>query len=133
MRKGRIGNAHGAVLVGNNVGAGRRGVLTLTQLVKLMCHNPARLFEVSKRGFLRPGYKADIAIVRPHDPWTVTEEVIQSKCGWSPMLGQRYDWRVAKTLCNGHVVLDEGAFDSQYHGEAIRFRLPESGEGKENA
>ena len=49
------------------------------------------------------------------------------------MLGQRYDWRVAKTLCNGHVVLDEGAFDSQYHGEAIRFRLPESGEGKENA
>lgn len=109
------------------------GVLTLTQLVKLMCHNPARLFEVSKRGFLRPGYKADIAIVRPHDPWTVTEEVIQSKCGWSPMLGQRYDWRVAKTLCNGHVVLDEGVFDSQYHGEAIRFRLPESGEGKENA
>lgn len=49
------------------------------------------------------------------------------------MLGQRYDWRVAKTLCNGHVVLDEGVFDSQYHGEAIRFRLPESGEGKENA
>ena len=61
------------------------------------------------------------------------EELEKGKCGWSPMLGQRYDWRVAKTLCNGHVVLDEGVFDSQYHGEAIRFRLPESGEGKENA
>ncbi len=109
------------------------GVLTLEQMVRLMSHNPARLFGVSGRGFLRPGYKADIVIVRPHDPWTVTEDVIQSKCGWSPMTGQHYDWRVAKTLCNGHLVFNEGSFDSHYHGEAIRFRLPEDGEGKAGA
>lgn len=109
------------------------GVLTLEQMVRLMSHNPARLFGVSGRGFLRPGYKADVVIVRPHDPWTVTEDVIQSKCGWSPMTGQHYDWRVAKTLCNGHLVFNEGSFDSHYHGEAIRFRLPEDGEGKAGA
>lgn len=107
------------------------GVLTIAQLVNLMCHNPARLFEVSRRGFLRPGYKADIAIVRPNDPWTVTTDLIQSKCGWSPMTGQHYNWRVAKTICNGHLVFDEGAFDSRYHGEAVRFRLPADGEGKD--
>ncbi len=110
-----------------------QGVLTIQQLVRLMCHNPARLFDISQRGFLRPGYKADVAIVRPHAPWTVTEDLIQSKCGWSPMTGQHYDWRVAKTLCNGHVVFDEGVFDSCYHGEPVRFRLPEDGEGKAEA
>lgn len=110
-----------------------QGVLTIQQLVRLMCHNPARLFGVSQRGFLRPGYKADIVVVRPDDPWTVTEDLIQSKCGWSPMTGQRYGWRVAKTLCNGHVVFDEGTFDNQYHGEAVRFRLPEDGERKAGA
>lgn len=107
-------------------------VLTIGQLVRLMCHNPARLFGVSERGFLRPGYKADIAIVRPNDPWTVAEDLIQSKCGWSPMTGQCYSWRVVKTLCNGHLVYDNGSFDSQYHGEAVRFRLPTNGQERAN-
>ncbi len=106
-----------------------RHVLTIDRLVWLMCHNPARLFGVSGRGFLRPGYKADIAVVRPDDPWTVTEDIIQSKCGWSPMTGQQYGWRVVKTLCNGHLVYDNGTFDSQYRGEAVRFRL--GGDGRQ--
>ncbi len=107
-----------------------QGLLSISQLVRLMCHNPARLFGVSQRGFLRPGYKADVTIVRPNAPWTVSENIIQSKCGWSPMTGQRYDWRVVKTLCNGHLVFDDGAFDSSYRGQAIRFRLPDSRMGK---
>ena len=57
------------------------GVLELPQLVRLMCNNPARLFDIDRRGFLREGYKADIAIVRPHTEWTVTPDVIQSRCG----------------------------------------------------
>ena len=62
-----------------------QGVLSIERLVELMCHNPARLFEVRQRGFLREGYQADIVLVRPDSGWTVTKDVIQSKCGWSPM------------------------------------------------
>ena len=70
-----------------------QGVLSIERLVELMCHNPARLFEVRQRGFLREGYQADIVLVRPDTGWTVTKDVIQSKCGWSPMEGHsRVGW-----------------------------------------
>ena len=81
-----------------------QGVLSLERLVELMCHNPARLFEVRNRGFLREGYQADIVLVRPNSGWTVTKNMILSKCGWSPMEGHIYLWRVESTLCNGHLV-----------------------------
>ena len=64
-----------------------QGVLTIERLVELMAHNPATIFGVRQRGFLRPGYKADLVIVRPNAPWTVTPDIIQSKCKWSPMEG----------------------------------------------
>lgn len=97
------------------------GVLTIQRLVDLMCHNPARLFGVQQRGYLRPGYRADMTIVRPHSPWTVTRDLILSKCGWSPMEGHEYQWRVERTLCNGHSVYHDGQVDSSYIGEALRF------------
>ena len=98
------------------------GVLTIERLVELMCHHPAELFEVRNRGFLRVGYQADLVIVKPHTPWTVTEEVIQSKCKWSPMLGHEYQWQVQHTFCNGHHLYNQGVFDEQSHGEEIAFR-----------
>ena len=98
------------------------GVLSVERMVELTAHNPARLFGVSDRGFLREGYKADIVVVRPHAPWTVTPECIQSKCAWSPMEGHTYRWRVEQTVCNGHVVYDNGSFDAASHGEPIMFR-----------
>ena len=98
------------------------GVLTIERLVELMAHNPARLFEVSERGFLRRGYKADIAIVRPHTPWTVTADCIQSKCGWSPMEGHRFSWQVRTTVCNGRIIYNNGVFDGASRGEALTFR-----------
>jgi len=99
-----------------------KGVLTLERLVELMCHNPARLFEVRGRGFIREGYQADIVIVRPKSAWVVTKSIIQSLCGWSPMEGHMYLWRVERTLCNGHTVYDKGIVDTDYVGEEIRFR-----------
>lgn len=101
------------------------GVLTMERLVWLMCHNPARLFSVSRRGFLRPGYKADITIVRRGAPWTLTESIIQSKCRWSPLTGSQFRWRVMRTICNGHTVYNEGRMDEDYRGEAVRFRSEE--------
>jgi dihydroorotase len=99
-----------------------QGVLTLERLVELMCHNPARLFEVRDRGFIRPGYRADLVLVRPNVGWTVTSACIQSKCGWSPMEGHTYLWRVERTLCNGHTVYVGGNVDTDYIGEEIAFR-----------
>jgi dihydroorotase len=98
------------------------GVLTLERLVELMAHNPASIFQVRERGFLRPGYKADITIVRPHSPWTVTPDIIESKCGWSPMEGHTFNWRVEQTLCNGHLIYYKGIADRSYIGQAILFR-----------
>lgn len=98
-----------------------KGVLSIERLVELMCHNPARLFEVSKRGFLRKGYKADIVLVKD-ESWTVTPECIQSKCGWSPMEGHTFNWQVRTTICNGHIIYNNGVFDSNSHGEELQFR-----------
>jgi len=97
------------------------GVLTIQRLVELMCHNPARLFGVQQRGFLRKGYRADITIVRPKCPWTVTKDCILSKCGWSPLEGHTFNWQVERTLCNGHTVYHNGLVDTSYIGEEISF------------
>lgn len=98
------------------------GVLTIERLVELMCHNPARLFEVRRRGFLRPGYQADITIVRPQQPWTVTQDMIESRCGWSPMEGHTFQWRVEQTLCNGHLIYNKGVVDPDCIGQPVEFR-----------
>ena len=97
-------------------------VLTIERMVQLMSHNPATLFSVRQRGFLRPGYKADIAIVRRDTPWRVTKDVIQSKCKWSPMEGHEYAWHVELTMCNGNVVFQNGQFCADSRGEEVAFR-----------
>lgn len=97
------------------------GILSLERLVELMCHNPTRIFGVRQRGYLRKGFKADLIIVRPHCPWTVTPDVILSKCGWSPMEGHEYQWHVEKTLCNGRWVYVDGVVAADVRGEEIQF------------
>ena len=99
-----------------------KGVLSLERLVELMCHNPARLFEVRQRGFIREGYQADLVIVRPNAAWVCTKDKIQSKCGWSPMEGHMFLWRVERTLCNGHTVYCDGKVDTNYIGQPVVFR-----------
>lgn len=99
-----------------------KGALSIERMVEVMSHHPAKLFQVDKRGFLRPGYQADIVIVRPHTAWTVQKEIIQSKCGWSPMEGHEYQWQVEQTICNGHLIYNKGEFDEAYRGEELTFR-----------
>ena len=98
------------------------GVLTIERMVELMAHHPAQLFCLNHRGYLRKGYQADIVIVRPDTPWKVDKNVIQSKCGWSPMEGHEYQWRVEQTFCNGHLIYNKGVFDASYRGEELSFR-----------
>ena len=102
------------------------GVLMIERVVELMCHNPAKLFEINQRGFIRKGYKADIILVQQHSPYTVTEDVIQSKCKWSPLMGHTFNWQVQTTICNGHILYNKGYFDDSYRGEEICFRSSHS-------
>lgn len=97
------------------------GVLTIEQLVQLMAHNPATLFGIRQRGFIREGYHADLVIVKNNSPWTVTKDVIKSKCGWSPMEGREFQWKVVSTICNGVFALRDGEAQPSCLGEKILF------------
>ena len=96
------------------------GVVTKERLVSLMCHNPARLFGIRERGFLRPGYKADLTLVKP-ERHTIRRDEVISLCGWSPREGERVTWQVAATWVNGQKVWDGERVDTGVRGEALRF------------
>ena len=96
------------------------GVVTKERLVSLMCHNPARLFGIRERGFLRPGYKADLTLVKP-EHHTIRRDEVLSLCGWSPREGEEVTWQVAATWVNGQKVWDGERVDTGVRGEALRF------------
>lgn len=97
-----------------------KSILSLEQLVKLMCHNPADLLQIEGRGYIREGYKADIVMVRPHTPWTLTPNRIQSKCNWSPLEGHVFHWRIERTFCNGFPIFNRGHItDEKFRGQAV--------------
>ncbi|MEE1418916.1 MAG: amidohydrolase family protein, partial [Alistipes ihumii] len=98
-----------------------QGVLPVETIVEKMCHAPARLFGVRDRGFLRTGYFADIVLVRPADPWTVSKENILYKCGWSPLEGTAFSHRIVRTLVNGRTVYADGRVDTTHRGAELEF------------
>lgn len=100
----------------------RESVLPLEQVVKLMCHQPAELFQIRKRGYIREGYQADMVLVEPGVEWTLKADDILSKCGWSPLEGKTFHHRVAYTFCNGHKVFEHGKVLEGSHGEPLCFR-----------
>lgn len=97
------------------------GCIPIETLVEKMCHAPARLFAIKERGYLRPGYKADLVLVRPQVEWTVTPDVILSKCGWSPMEGHVYHWQVERTFVNGACVYAQGQVNDDVRGCQLEF------------
>lgn len=99
----------------------REGVLTVEQVVQKMCHAPAELFRIRKRGYIRPGYQADLVIVNPDFEWHLTPACILSKCGWSPMENRLFHARVEKTLVNGTLVYSDGKVDASHRGQALTF------------
>lgn len=97
------------------------GILDLPLLVEKMCHAPARLFKIKDRGYIRNGYKADLVLVRPDSPWKVGSDNILSKCGWSPMEGHTYRWKVEQTFVNGQSVYANGVVNEQVRGQRLEF------------
>lgn len=97
------------------------GILTLEKIVEKMCHAPAILYGIRKRGFLREGCFADITIVDLNNPWTVTNENTLYKCGWTPLAGRILKSRVTHTIVNGNIVNDNGKINTRYKGEKLVF------------
>lgn len=97
------------------------GIITLTEVVEKMAHNPAILYKVKERGFIREGYRADLVLVKPDAPHTVSTEEIQSKCAWSPFEGHTFNWDITHTWVNGHAVYANGKFDESVKGERMEF------------
>ncbi|MEE1222131.1 MAG: dihydroorotase [Bacteroidaceae bacterium] len=96
------------------------GFISIERLVELMCHAPASLYNIEKRGFLRPGYQADITLVE-RTPWTLQQKDVLSKCGWSPLEGRSFSHRVAMTFVNGRLAYDHGTIHDEVRGQALTF------------
>ena len=99
----------------------KRGFFSVEQVVEKMCHNPARLYRMEKRGFIRKGYKADLVVVRRSTPTKITASDVLSKCGWSPYEGVELPVSIAYTFVNGRPVYVNGTIDETTKGEALRF------------
>jgi dihydroorotase len=99
----------------------KQGTFTLEQVVNKMCHAPARLFRIERRGFIREGFHADLVLVDLNDPWVVEREGLLSKCGWSPFEDQRFHSRVLRTWVNGRSVYANGKVDHEVRGQRLRF------------
>lgn len=98
----------------------RQGIIGLERIVQKMCHNPATLYSIEKRGFIREGYHADLVLVDLNSPWTVSKENILYKCGWSPLEGTTFHSKVTHTFVNGHPVYEAGRFDETRKGMALK-------------
>jgi len=99
----------------------KKGKITVEKMVQKMCHNPAKLFRIEKRGFVREGYYADLVIVDPNVPQTVNSENILYKCGWSPFEGKSFTSSVTHTFVNGNLVYKEGVFYGDEKGRRLLF------------
>ena len=95
--------------------------ISLQKIVTKMCHNPAILFQIKKRGYIRKGYYADLVLIDINKPWTVKKENILYKCNWSPFEGLQFDSQVTHTIVNGKLVYENGLFNSTLSGKKLTF------------
>ena len=99
----------------------QQGKISLEKIIEKMCHAPADCFRVEKRGYLKEGYFADIAIVDIHEEWKVSSENILYKCNWSPLENHSFKGKVKQTFVNGNLIYNDGIFDESKKGERLLF------------
>lgn len=101
----------------------RKGHFSLETVVDKMCHAPAILYKIEKRGFIREGYHADLVLVNPNSRQTITKDSLLYKCGWSPLEGETLSASVQITMVNGKIVYENGKFDESSKGNALEFNV----------
>lgn len=97
------------------------GRFTYKKVVDKMAHKPAELFHIDRRGYIRPGYYADLVLIDPNKTWTVSKENILTKCGWSPFEGYTFHHAVDTTWVNGEVVWQDGQIRNEVHGKELKY------------
>ena len=97
------------------------GMISLEKIVKKMCHNPAKLFDIKKRGFIREGYFADLTVADLNASWKVSKENIAYKCRWSPFEGDTFQSKITHTFVNGHLAYENGNFSAERNGMRLTF------------
>lgn len=98
-----------------------QGRISLERIVEKMCHAPAICFQVSRRGYIREGYWADLLLLDLEDQWTVTPESLHYRCGWSPFEGYQFQGKITHTIVSGHLAYENGSFNEAKMGERILF------------
>lgn len=99
----------------------KKGNFSREQVVEKMCHNPAKIFNIEKRGFIRKGFYADLVLIEPNAAYTVEKKDLEYKCGWSPMEGATLNYKVCKTFVNGRLVYNEGEINDSEKGMLLTF------------
>lgn len=99
----------------------KEGKISITRLIEKMCHNPAILFNIEKRGYIREGYYADLVLVDPKSNWTVSKDNIAYKCGWSPFEGVEFSSKVTHCFVNGHLAYENGNFSDVRNAKRLSF------------
>ena len=99
----------------------KEGVISIEKLVEKMSHNPAKLFKVEKRGFIKEGFYADIVLIDSNEKWTVAKDNILYKCGWSPFEGTEFSNKITHTFVNGNLMYNNGVFDEVTKGKRLLF------------
>ena len=95
--------------------------ISLEKIVEKMCHNPAILFQIKNRGFIRTGYHADLVIFNLNKPWTVNKKNILYKCGWSPFEGKSFKSRISHTIINGEIIYDNFKISNKKNAKRLNF------------
>ncbi len=101
----------------------KRGFITPEKVIQKMCHAPADLFRVEKRGYIREGYFADLVLIDPNNSWVVLPENILYKCGWSPFEGTEFSHKIVSTFVNGTIVYKENRILAVKNSQRISFSL----------
>lgn len=101
----------------------RSGKISIEKIVEKMCHNPAIIFQIEKRGFIREGYKADLVLVDDNSEWTVAKDNLLYKCGWSPLEGMKLHSKVTHTFVNGSLAYENGEVKAEKFGERLLFEV----------
>ena len=104
----------------------KQGLISLETIAEKMCHNPATLYRIKKRGFIREGYYADLTLVDLNSPWTVTAKNLLYKCGWSPLEGQTFQSKITHTFVNGNLVYEADNFHEFIPGKRLEFHDTDS-------